>query len=142
MHTKSLILKVIFDSVESSNFAIMAGYAKLGALMGTHPEYFIVRGFAALNAQNILFLQAELYILEKQLAEYVHEDASSGHPYRSKYQKDWFLLADSITSRATEGEDKRQWETCLKIREKLGEYSERELPGIKWQLITRKIERS
>jgi len=44
----------------------MEGYAKLSSLMGTDPEFAIYRKFAALNAQNLLYYQAELMGLEAE----------------------------------------------------------------------------
>ena len=101
----------------------MEGYAKLGLFMGLQPEYAIFKAFAGLNVQNILYLQAELYHLEQELLRYAAADTASGHPARFRYKTDWLRLANSIGPAATAGEDKRQWETFLKIRVKLGEYS-------------------
>jgi hypothetical protein len=44
-----------------------AGYAQLASLMGAHPEVAVFRRFGALNAQNLLYLQAELTHLELEL---------------------------------------------------------------------------
>ena len=101
----------------------MEGYAKLGFFMGEHPEYAILRLFAGLNAQNILYLQAELNLLEEKLRNYATEDRNSGHRLRGLYSVDWQLLADSIGPKAESGENRKQWETFLEIREKLKEYS-------------------
>ena len=45
------------------------GYAKLSSLMSTDSEFAIFRKFGALNAQNLLYYQAELrrMICEQQL---------------------------------------------------------------------------
>jgi hypothetical protein len=42
------------------------GYPKLARHMGASPEIAIFRRFGALNAQNLLYLQAELVHLEKR----------------------------------------------------------------------------
>jgi hypothetical protein len=101
----------------------MEGYAKLGAFMGTHPEHAIFRRYSALNAQNILFLQAELHLLEERLRELAYEDETSGNWHRRKYSRDWYFLSESSSPQSAEGEDSRQWQLFLKIRGKLKEYS-------------------
>ena len=102
----------------------MGGYPELASLMGKHPEYAIFRRYAVLNAQNLLYFQAELKELEEKLRSYAQADDNSSHPLRTKYSRDWYILNDSISPMAADGEDSRQWETFLKIRSKLQEYSE------------------
>jgi hypothetical protein len=99
------------------------GYAKLAWLMGAHPEVAIFRRFGALNAQNLLYLQAELVFLEHKLRDLAHKDSVSGHPQRREYSGCWYLLNDSITTTASVGEDGEQWKTFLQIRQKLWQYS-------------------
>lgn len=101
----------------------MEGYAKLASLMGPHPEVAILRRFGALNAQNLLYLQAELVALEDDLRAIAAEDSASDDPDRAIYSRDWYTLSKS-KSRTADGEDAgRQWQTVLCIREKLKEYS-------------------
>jgi hypothetical protein len=101
----------------------MEGYSKLALLMGEYPELAIFRRFATLNTQNILYLQAELHDLEKLHRELALENETSGHDHRITYAANWFRLANSATSTAAPGEDRRQWDMFLKIRVKLKEYS-------------------
>ena len=97
----------------------MEGYAKIAEQTARHPELGIYRRFAALNAQNILYLQAEIHELEADLREFAQEDAAAAKDTgRSKYSRSWHKLAHSY------GEDRRQWNTVCAIREKLKEYNE------------------
>lgn len=96
----------------------MEGYAKIASRIAAHPELGIYRRFAVLNAQNILYLQAELHGLEQELRQYASEDAAaSSDEERKLYSRDWQTLAESADS------DRRQWNTMCRIRSKLREYS-------------------
>ena len=94
------------------------GYPKLAYHMGTSPEVTIFRRFGALNAKNLLYLQAELVHLEKKLCELEERDNQSGEGMKSQYARDWFWL-----SRSENDGNNEQWQTVLDIRKKLGEYS-------------------
>ena len=97
----------------------MEGYAKLGDRQSHYPELAIYRRFAALNAQNILYLQAELHELEGDLREYAQEDATQPKAsVRSQYSRNWRKLARS------HDDDRRQWNTMCTIRETLKEYND------------------
>jgi len=102
----------------------MEGYAKLGLLMGEFPEHAIFRRFAALNAQNLLYFQAELVHLERKLRECANEDELSDKQRRKDYSKDWWSLSGSESQSDDIGEDSEQWKTCLEIRDKLQKYNE------------------
>jgi hypothetical protein len=96
----------------------MEGYAKIASRIAAHPELGIYRRFGALNAQNILYLQAELHGLERELQQYATEDAAAANDETRKlYSRDWHTLAEST------GDDRRQWNTMCRIRGKLKEYS-------------------
>ena len=125
----------------------MEGYAKIAAFMGAYPEVAIIRRFAALNMQNVLYLQAELVNLEARLRKYEEGDRISGDQNRADYALDWFKLSNateysksrcslsetsvrsmSIERQNTDEElgastDGRRWRMVLQIREKLKEYS-------------------
>jgi hypothetical protein len=94
----------------------MDGYAKIGKLMGRKVEYAIFRRFRDLNVQNVLYLQAELTHLERELDDIRTRD--SLHPDRLYYNKDWWSLSQSENT-----EDLEQWDKVLEIREKLSQYS-------------------
>jgi hypothetical protein len=98
----------------------MEGYAKIASLMGRYPEVAIIRRFGALNAQNILYLQAELTILETRLRELSIENEASLQPDKRAYSRDWDTLRLSASTNAGDG---RQWETMIQIRGLLKQYS-------------------
>lgn len=96
----------------------MEGYAKIASRIAAHPELGIYRRFAALNARNILYLQAELHGLEHELEQCAAEDAAvANDETRKLYSRDWQTLAESID------DDRRQWNIICRIRVKLKEYS-------------------
>lgn len=87
--------------------------------MGAHPEVAMLRRFAALSTQNILYLQAELNKLESDLRAIEKEDLESGDIDRSIYGRDWQTLSESVQFPG----QGRQWVLFLEIRKKLNEYS-------------------
>jgi len=100
------------------------GYDRLGTLMGMVPETTAFRRFGALSAEDLLYRQAELIELERNLREYQDEDKKSGHEDRTRYALHWDSLRRSGDDDAADGNDGSQWETILEIREKLKEYHE------------------
>jgi hypothetical protein len=98
----------------------MNGYSKLASLMGAHPALASFRRFSTLNAKNLLYLQAELVHLENKLRKCVEADNASGHVDRVLYERDWQSLFESST---TPGGNSEQWETVMRIRSVLKEYS-------------------
>jgi hypothetical protein len=98
----------------------MKGYLELSSLIGAHHELAIFRTFGALNAQNIIYLQAELSHLEDEWREIVREDKTCSISSREAYNYDWKKLSRSISAR---GEDPLQWAKFLEVRKKLTEYS-------------------
>ncbi|KAH7064965.1 hypothetical protein B0J12DRAFT_20065 [Macrophomina phaseolina] len=96
------------------------GYPVLARKMGEMPEVAIFRRFGALNAQNLLYMQAELVCLEKRLHKLQAKDAAAPEP-RASYATNWFWLSNSEDQ--GEGDDDEQWELVKIIREKLKEYS-------------------
>ena len=98
------------------------GYPKLARSMGLRPESAIFRSFGALNAKNLLYMQAELTYLEENLREMEVADHASDEGEKARYASDWFWLEVSAEER--DGVDASQLSLILKIREKLREYSE------------------
>lgn len=94
-------------------------YPRLSEFMGLWPEVAIFRRFGALNAQNLLFLQAEIAHLEREL-QVIREREEKREDERGLLaQRSWFEL-----SQATEdGEYCPQWAVIQEIRSKLSEYS-------------------
>lgn len=128
------------------------GYPMLAGLMGLRPQMGIFRRFAYLNAQNLLYMQAELVCLEKQLKEVQDRDAKGideisieemtkdSHLRRAL---DWEALSRAMQveghcgntgpearpEQASVEQEKceeycEQWRLSVKIREKLHRYSE------------------
>jgi hypothetical protein len=102
------------------NRAWSAGsYPRLSEFMGLWPEVAIFRRFGALNAQNLLFLQAELAHLERELKVIREREEKQEDERGLLAQRSWFEL-----SQATEdGEYCPQWTVIQDIRSKLSEYS-------------------
>lgn len=100
----------------------MEGYAQLAWRMANHTDLGILRRFAPLNVQNLLYLQAELTDLETKLRNLEKANAASGEEPRKWYSRDWRFLAES---QETEGNGGSQWLVFLEIRAKLREYSKR-----------------
>lgn len=94
------------------------GYPKLAAKMEILPEVAIFRRFGALNAQNLLYMQAELVYLKKELRRCQLEDHCNPSEKRSKYALDWRWLKVSEGTEAGE-----QQALILRIRDLLKEYS-------------------
>ena len=95
------------------------GYLKLSAFQGRFPEVAIFRRFAALNAQNILYMQAELSHLELELNEIIDEDCHSGDVKRMAYGRDWWTLSQA----SKQDESPAQMRKICEIRGKLQVYS-------------------
>ncbi|EON64338.1 hypothetical protein W97_03569 [Coniosporium apollinis CBS 100218] len=95
------------------------GYPRLGTYMGLIPEVAILRRFGDLNAQNLLYLQAEIVHLERELRELELADSLSTIGRKPQYAVDWFWL-----SRSELDGDQKQWNKFCNIREKLREYNE------------------
>lgn len=96
----------------------MEGYAKFATMMGLHPEMAIFRAFMALNTKNLLYLQAELVELERDLEVISELDGKSGSSQKEAYARNWSAL-----SRSAEQGDGLQLQKVLTIREKLKQYS-------------------
>ena len=99
---------------------IIDGYPKLAEHMGSTPEVSIFRRFEALNRQNLLYLQAELTALERELRNLEAESATcdAADP-RSQYSRDWEWM--NITDEKSNMNP--QWRLFLRIRAILKEYS-------------------
>lgn len=97
---------------------LVPGYPKLAGQMGLLPETAIFRRFGALNARNLLYLQAELVGLEKKLIELEYTDSKDPHGMKSQYALDWYWLNNS----ADDG-DEEQLSLVRRIRETLREYN-------------------
>lgn len=98
-----------------------SGYPLLAACMGQMPQMAMFRRFSAMNAQDLLYRQAEIVGMEKELHELQHRDANkTGRP--REYTQNWELLRHSARDGNSE-----QWDLVKKLRMKLKEYSKHTL---------------
>ncbi|KAH7065282.1 hypothetical protein B0J12DRAFT_723308 [Macrophomina phaseolina] len=121
----------------------MSGYNKLPTLRGAHPELAVFRRFAAVNAQNVLLLQAEIVDLERELRKSEEGDKNSSDPARSNLGRDWYALSQpgrdnpriaakcegeiesSVTNEQTQhASESRQYMILLELRSKLKEHND------------------
>ncbi|KAK8031179.1 hypothetical protein PG990_000913 [Apiospora arundinis] len=77
----------------------------------------MARKFKRLAALNILYLQAELSHLERELERQRRRDLETGRREREDCDWNWLVLSEPALHRGS-----RQWEVALEIRERLGEY--------------------
>jgi hypothetical protein len=94
------------------------GYPQVADFMGKYPTLAIVRRFRGLNARNLLYLQAELVLIENRLLELEKADAKNNAT--KDYARDYRWLM-----RSAGRENSEQWKLIKEMREKLREYSER-----------------
>ena len=92
-------------------------YHKLASFMGTWSDVAIFRRFGALNAQNLLYLQAEITHLERELELVRQKEGSTEKGLQA--QRSWFELSQD----SKDGQPCRQWLVVQDVREKLAEYS-------------------
>ncbi|KAL4780596.1 hypothetical protein BJX76DRAFT_364187 [Aspergillus varians] len=94
----------------------MGGYDDLAALMTSDKGLSIFRSFKTLNAKNLLYLQAEIALREKELNDIMEQDRAS---------KDKYLEKLSCSVRMLKGipEPSRQWEKWLQVRDLLDKYN-------------------
>lgn len=96
----------------------MAGYTKVARFIAHHSEMGILRRFKDLNFKNLLYLQAELVELEKELEHLSLADSAAIGSPRTSYEKHWPLLKES------EGDGSGdQWAKFLQVRNTLDQYS-------------------
>lgn len=104
----------------------LKGYPMLASQMETQPEMALFRRFGALNAQNLLYLQAELVSLEQELSKQQLEDHNCNHEGRKKYALNWCRLRAS-----QQNGDTKQLDLVLKIRKTLRLYSKHDSVHVK-----------
>ena len=88
--------------------------------MADYPEMAMVRRFRGLNARNLLYLQADLVHIEKELLKCERADADSKEEPMNLYAKDYYWL--QRCAKGLEPETK-QWKLVEEMRAKLKEYS-------------------
>ncbi|KAF2101100.1 hypothetical protein NA57DRAFT_74688 [Rhizodiscina lignyota] len=93
------------------------GYPGLAELMGKYRDLNIFSRFATLNARNLIYMQAEILYLERELKVITWVKHKSPLDADRAYEREASTLISSM-----ENEDS-QWNIVLKIREKLKEYN-------------------
>ena|SRR2546421_8579506 len=73
----------------------MPGYDELAMLFGTKDDLAMVRRFGVLNAKLLLYMQAELLLIEDQLREQVRVDLASTNPEGRQFSTYWKALNDA-----------------------------------------------
>jgi len=97
---------------------LLVGYPKIAGHMNVQPETAIFRRFSELNAKDLLYRQAELAYLEKQLYECEIKDSQSTMGQKPQYAISWYWL-----SRSEADGDTKQLDLVMKIRKCIKEYS-------------------
>lgn len=95
----------------------LKGYPRLANLVGLYPRMAIFRRFSRLNAQNLLYMQAELAQMEYELDLVAGEDSQNDSPNVQSFQTCVHHM------KKAQGPDSLQWQMVLDIRQRLGEYS-------------------
>lgn len=98
--------------------------------MSEHPEVFVIRLFSRLHVKSLLYYQAELAEIEKELDEVEKEDRASSDELRKSFGEHWKGLTGTGVSALEVGKDARpgdvrsrlQWNLVLRFRETLKEY--------------------
>jgi hypothetical protein len=94
------------------------GYETMGVIMGDTREYAVFHGFRRLYAENLLYQQAEIVHLEKELQEIRAADSKSFS--RSSYFQNWAELR-AHTASDDEGKS-QQLRKILQLRDALDKY--------------------
>ena len=96
------------------------GYRKLAKLMVTDPCVSIFQPFSEANALDLLYLQAEICLVEDELRAVGWADSVSGDPKKKDFSVSVWRLKTYLSE--DNSETSRQWELILKLRRLLKEY--------------------
>ena len=100
----------------------MQGYEKLAALLSSSQGLQLFRQFGALQTKTLLYLQAEITILETELAaimEQDQEEANAGDEKKLAFLDSWLALKHSDQNPAA---DNTQYRKVVEIQERLKKY--------------------
>ncbi|KAL5366207.1 hypothetical protein BJX96DRAFT_169742 [Aspergillus floccosus] len=101
---------------------VVEGYDKLATFLGAHPEFQFFRRFSTLSTKNLLYLQAELAHLERELGIIVDEDKELASDFSEKLNYP-FSLRDLKRSARPESVDSYQWDKVKEVRALLYQYN-------------------
>ena len=96
-----------------------SGYPRLAERIAVKPETGIYRRFDALNARRILYLQAELCILEKKLQQREEKDNRATTGKGPEYATDYQIMLEAPVN-----VHHPQLELIQEMQDKLEQYSE------------------
>jgi hypothetical protein len=91
---------------------LIAGYPRLAGQISRHAQYGIYRSFAALNAQNLLYMQAEIHELEDELRRTEKADSLCTDDIRPNICGNWTFLDLS----KNEADACKQYNLFMRIR--------------------------
>ena len=97
--------------------ALLEGYPRLASFVGHYPGMAVFRRFERLNAQSLLYQEAEICHLERELDIIAKRDHSSKDPKSQSFSTYAFEL------RRAQAPDNLQWQKVLELRQRLKEYS-------------------
>ena len=118
-HTHALI------GMMSANFKKKEGFAQVAQWIALDPDNdtSIYRKFGELSARSLLYLQAELLVLEREIAKIDQRDAekfASGDLDAKDVASTWEVLWEQCQSGEPEAQERM--DLVLKAREKIKEY--------------------
>ncbi|KAI3330101.1 hypothetical protein F4824DRAFT_492444 [Ustulina deusta] len=99
----------------------VGGYSRLAEYMGQQPQLSIFRRFGTLTNANLLYLQAELTDLERQLEFVQKQDNQSNDDARRRYFRSWYQLSESAGLDVGSPE-REQYELIMKLRKLMDQY--------------------
>lgn len=119
-HTPLLPATAMTDGPKDPYDAFVMGYPRITTQMSFLPETAAFRRFGALNARNLLYLQADLAHIEVKLLKLEKTDNESTEGKKHRYAVDAYWLNSARTER---DDDSKQKDLVLKMRETLNLYS-------------------
>lgn len=96
--------------------------------MGQYMQLGITRGFWALAARNLLYYQAELTSLERELVQLENQDSNCVHDERREFAGSWEKLSGATGAKG------EQWRKFREIRGVLKDYCARRLTTLEMGL--------
>ena len=107
------------DDILSRAGNAVLGYPRLAEKIGIAPEYGIYRHFQGIGARILLYKQAEILRLSRDLSRLEQADSRSTEGDMKRYSSDWNYLKNSESDT-----DHAQWKLIEDIMKKYDEYGE------------------
>jgi hypothetical protein len=104
---------------------VVVGYPLLADRIGRQPQLGIFRSFPSLNVQDLLYMQAEIITLERDLRRVEKIDSESTDLDRPKFSSDWWYLehAQALHGLDDDHDACKQRKLARRLRSVLKEYS-------------------